>query len=151
MQAPQRIEPTSLSDYLEVMSRAVFQTGLSWAVIDRKWPGFIDAFTGFDPKTVAGLTPSDVDRLAEDTRIVRNRKKIEATIDNAGEIIVLDREFGGFRGYLRSHGGFEAVVKDLVKRFRFLGETGAYYFLYVVGEDVPPHEEWMAAHPARPR
>jgi hypothetical protein len=38
-------------------------------------------------------------------------------------------------------------VADLRRHFKFLGDTGSYYFLYVVGEPVPPHEEWMAAHP----
>ena len=55
----------------------------------------------------------------------------------------LEDEFGSFRNYLRSHGGFEETVADLRRRFRFLGDTGAYYFLHVVGEEVPPHEEFM--------
>jgi hypothetical protein len=37
------------------------------------------------------------------------------------------------------------LVKDLRKRFKFLGEMGCYYYLHVVGEEVPPHEEWMAS------
>ena len=57
----------------------------------------------------------------------------------------LDERFGGFRDYLRSHGDFDATAADLRKRFRFLGEFGTYYFLYVVGEEVPPHEEWARA------
>ena len=57
----------------------------------------------------------------------------------------IEDEFGSFRDYLRSHDGFEETVADLRRRFRFLGDTGAYYFLYVVGEQVPSHEEWMAS------
>jgi 3-methyladenine DNA glycosylase Tag len=144
-EAPQRIEPKSLDDYLAVMTKAVFQSGMSWRVIDAKWNGFVEAFDGFDTRKVAELTPADVDRLVSDTRIVRNRKKIEATIDNAVELIALDEEFDGFRNYLRSHGGFAETVAALKRRFRFLGDTGAYYFLYVVGEKVPPHEEFRAA------
>ncbi len=124
------------------MTKAVFQSGISWAVIEKKWDGFRTAFAGFDPERVANLSPKDVDRLAEDTAIVRNRRKIEATVENAETMVSLDREHGGFRNYLRTHGGFEATVADLRKRFRFLGETGCYYFLYVVGEEVPSHEEW---------
>ena len=62
-------------------------------------------------------------------------------------------EAGGFVGWLRGRGSFEDTVAALRGEFRFLGDMGAYYFLYVVGERVPPHEEWMAAHPsvARPR
>ena len=56
----------------------------------------------------------------------------------------------GFRSYLRSHSGFEETVADMRKRFRFLGETGAYYFLWVVNEPVPPYEEWCAARGRTP-
>lgn len=148
--APERIEPKRLGDYLEVMTKAVFQSGISWRVIEAKWEGFRAAFAGFDPEKVAALTPADVDRLVEDTRIVRNRRKIEATIENAVELLALDEEFGGFRNYLRSHGGFVETVADLKRRFRFLGDMGAYYLLYVVGEEVPPHEECMAVLGRRP-
>jgi DNA-3-methyladenine glycosylase I len=79
-QAPERIEPQRLGDYLEVLTKAVFQSGLSWRVIEAKWVGFGEAFSGFDPRTVADLRPADVDRLAGDTRIVRNRRKIQATV-----------------------------------------------------------------------
>jgi DNA-3-methyladenine glycosylase I len=144
-QAPAKIEPQTLADYFEVLTKAVFQSGMSWRVIESKWDGFREAFAGFDPRKVAAFSPADADRLAEDTRIVRNRRKIEATIDNAVEMVALEKEHGGFRDYLRSHGGFEATVADLRGRFRFLGDTGAYYFLYVVGEQVPSHEEWMAS------
>jgi DNA-3-methyladenine glycosylase I len=143
--APAQIEPKKLGDYLEVITKAVFQAGMSWKVIEAKWDGFRKAFEGFDPEKVAAFTPDDAERLAEDTRIVRNRRKIEATIDNAVELIALEREHGGFRNFLRSHDGFEETVADLRKHFRFLGDFGAYYFLYVVGEEVPPHEEFMAS------
>jgi 3-methyladenine DNA glycosylase Tag len=111
-------------------------------VIDKKWDGFRAAFDGFDPEAVSQYSPKDIDRLTEDTSIVRNRRKIEATVENAETMVTLDREHGGFRNYLRSFGDFEGLVADLKKRFRFLGETGCYYFLYVVGEEVPPHDDW---------
>ena len=151
MEGPKQIRPKALNDYLEVMSKAVFQTGISWAVVDAKWDGFRQAFSGFDPKVVADLTPPEIDQLAQDTRIVRNRKKIEATVHNAETMLELDRRHGSFKKYLGSHDGFEALVADLRKRFKFLGDTGSYYFLYVVGEPVPPHEEWMASHQGRRR
>jgi DNA-3-methyladenine glycosylase I len=149
--APTQIEPKSLSDYLGVMTRAVFEPGLNWSVVEAKWPGITAAFAEFDPETVAGYTPTDVERLVGDPAIIRNRKKIEATIHNAGEMLNVERESGGFKRYLGSFGSYEATAADLRKRFKFLGETGAYYFLYVVKEPVPPHEEWMAKHPAKPR
>ena len=81
-----------------------------------------------------------------DRRVIRNRAKLEGTVDNAQTLLELDAEYGGFRRYLRSHGGFDATVADLKRQFRFLGDTSAYYFLYVVGEHVPPHEEWSPLH-----
>ena len=146
MQAPQQIEPTGLADYLEVMTKAVFQSGMSWQVVEAKWGGFREAFAGFDPATVAAFTGDDVERLVEDARIIRNRRKIEATIINAETLLTLDSGSGGFTGWLRSHADFAATVAALRGEFRFLGDTGAYFFLYVVGERVPPHEEWMRAH-----
>ena len=145
MQAPEQIKPAKLADYLDVLTKAVFQSGMSWQVVEAKWDGFRLAFAAFDG--------DDVERLSEDTRIIRNRRKIEATVHNAGVMLALDGEAGGFAGWLRGHGSFDDTVAALRGEFRFLGDMGAYYFLYVVGEPVPPHEEWMAAHPsvARPR
>jgi 3-methyladenine DNA glycosylase Tag len=146
MQGPERITPAKLADYLDVLTRAVFQSGISWRVVEAKWPGTRAAMFDFDPAHLADLTPDDVDRLAQDQRLVRNRRKIEATIANAETMLELEREYGGFKRYLESFGDFDATVADLVKRFKYLGNTGAYYFLHVVGEKVPPHEVWMERH-----
>jgi DNA-3-methyladenine glycosylase I len=147
MQAPTQITPSGLSDYLDVITRAVFQSGMSWRVVEAKWAGFREAFAGFDPAVVAAYTDDDVERLVADKGIIRNRRKIEATVSNAQAMLTLEDESGGFVGWLRGRGDFEATVAALRAEFRFLGDMGAYYFLYVVGENVPTHEEWMASHP----
>ena len=146
MHAPEQIVPNRLGDYLDVLSKSVFQSGISWKVVDAKWPGTRDALYDFDPQRLADLTPEDVDRLAEDTRLVRNRRKIEATIDNAETMLELERQHGSFKGYLRSFTTYDALATDLVKRFKFLGAMGAYHFLYVVGEPVPSWDDWCATH-----
>jgi len=151
MEAPKKIQPRGLSDYLEVMSKAVFQTGISWRVVDAKWPGIREAFRAFDPAAVAGLKPDELDALSGDPRVIRNRRKIEAIMDNARRLLELERRHGAFRDYLRSHGGFEGTVADLRKQFKFLGDTGAYYFLGVVDEEVPSYEEWCASRGRTPR
>ena len=143
--APDQIHPSTDADYLDVMSKAVFQSGMSWAVIEAKWAGFREAFKGFDPVTVAAFSPDDLDRLSADTRIIRNRRKIEATIQNAQTMCELSAKHGSFAEYLASHGGFEPTVKDLRKRFKFMGEMGCFYFLYVVREPVPDYDEWCAS------
>ena len=142
---PAQIDANRLGDYLEVMSKAVFQSGMSWRVVDKKWPGIRDAFRDFDAATVADLSPDDLDALTADTRVIRHRRKLEAVVHNAQRMLQLEAEHGGFRAYLRSHGDFEAVVADLRKRFRFLGDTGCYYFLYVVKEEVPSYEDWCVS------
>ena len=129
----------------------MFQSGLSWQVVEAKWPGFRDAFAGFDPRKVAAFGDEDIERLAADTRIVRNRKKIEATVTNAQRMVELDAEDGGFAGWLGSRGDFEKTVAALRGEFRFMGEMGCYFFLYVVREPVPTHEEWMKTHQPAPR
>src|SRR5215216_43724 len=113
MQAPEQITPKGLSDYLEVLTRAVFQSGLSWRVVEAKWQGFREAFYGFDAKRVARLTEEEVNRLAGDRRIIRNRRKIEATVENAAAMQELARNHGGFDRYLQSLGDFEGKVHGL--------------------------------------
>ncbi|CAB4928439.1 MAG: DNA-3-methyladenine glycosylase I [Actinobacteria bacterium] len=73
-----------------------FQSGLSWLTILRKRPAFRTAFAQFDPRAVAQFNSSDVDRLMDDAGIVRNRRKIEATIGNARAVVsLLDDEGDG--------------------------------------------------------
>lgn len=78
----------------ERLSLEVFQSGLSWATILRKRPAFRAAFDGFDPDRVAAYGPDDVARLMADAGIVRNLKKVEATITNARATVSL-RQAGG--------------------------------------------------------
>ena len=148
--APEKIQPTSLADYLEVMSKAVFQTGISWRVVENKWPGIREAFRAFDAGAIASLTPEELDAITADPRVIRNRRKIEAIVENANAMLGLERQHDTFRSYLRSHGGFEETVKDMRKRFKFLGDMGAYYFLWVVDEEVPSYEDWCASRGRTP-
>ncbi len=78
----------------ERLSLEAFQSGLSWATILRKRPAFREAFAEFDPDVVAAFGEDDVARLMDDARIVRNRRKIEATIVNAAATVRL-RDEGG--------------------------------------------------------
>ena len=151
MEEPKKLQPKNLADYLEVMSKSVFQTGISWRVVDAKWSGIREAFRGFDPVAVSKLTGAELEALAEDTRIIRNRLKIQAIVGNARRMLELDKEHKSFRNYLRSHQSFEELVKDLRRQFKFLGDMGAYYFLWVVGEKVPAWEEWSIQRATKSR
>ena len=136
----------TLADYVASMARAVFVSGINWKVIDAKWDGIRAAFDDFDPLKVAAYTPADVDRLMTDARIIRNRKKIEAIVRNTGELINVDREFGGVDKYLASFDDNDLLIKDLHKRFAFLGESVAHFFLFGVNFNYPAQEAWAKAH-----
>lgn len=139
---PEKISPQSLNDYLEIMSKSVFQSGMSWKVIENKWPETTQAFQGFDVHTVADFDEKDIENLMQDTRVVRNFRKLNAIVFNAQKMIDLDKEFGSFQKYLRAHGSFEDTLSAIRKDFKFMGPSGIYAFLYIVGEDVIPHDEF---------
>ena len=149
MPSPEKIQPTSVSDYLEIMTKAVFQSGISWRVVEAKWPGIKEAFKDFDTDVAAGFSEPELDELAQDTRVIRNRRKLSAIVSNAQRMVELDEEHGGFQKYLRSRPDFSSTVQDIRKQFKFMGDTGTYFFLYVVGEEVPPHDEWFAARKSK--
>ena len=78
----------------ERISLEAFQSGLSWATILRKRPAFRSAFDDFDPDRVAAYDECDVERLMGDAGIVRNRRKVEATVTNARATVALRAEGG---------------------------------------------------------
>ncbi len=85
--------------YFERLTLEAFQSGLSWSTILTKRPAFREVFSGFEADAVASFDQADVDRLLAEPRIVRNRRKIEATIVNARATVAL-----------RGDGGLEAFV-----------------------------------------
>ena len=133
--------PKDLSGYLDALARVMFRTGISWRVVEAKWPGIRAAFRGFDVQRVAKFRGADIDRLMGDTRVIRNRRKLEAIRENAREMLALDAEYKGFKRYLDSLGDFDATKKALHKQFAYVGDSGAWYFLWSVGRKVPAHEE----------
>ena len=146
---PPRRRPKDLAGYLEALSRPVFQAGISWRVVDAKWDGIRRAFQEFEPEKVVAFGPKQVDALLDDEAVIRSRPKIEAVIDNAQTLLELDAEHRGFRRYLKAQGDTAAVAGDLQRQFRFIGPSGAYMFLYMVGEPVPPHDQWPAVRSKR--
>ncbi|HEY8787587.1 MAG TPA: DNA-3-methyladenine glycosylase I [Actinopolymorphaceae bacterium] len=133
----------------ERVSLEAFQSGLSWLTILRKRPAFRSAFAEFDPAVVAGFTPADVDRLLTDAGIVRNRRKIEATIGNARVLMELDRPWSellwSFAPEPRSRPLTSADVPAVTPEstamakslrrlgFRFVGPTTAYALMQATG------------------
>jgi DNA-3-methyladenine glycosylase I len=116
-----------------------FQSGLSWMTILRKRENFRLAFKGFDIDTVARFNSRTVERLMQDAGIVRNRAKIEATVNNARRCRELRKECGSLAAYAWSYepGNQEAakaMSKDLKRRgWAFVGPTTVFSFMQAMG------------------
>ncbi|MGD0159114.1 MAG: DNA-3-methyladenine glycosylase I [Candidatus Bathyarchaeia archaeon] len=131
--------PSSDSVYFENMCRIIFQAGLNWSVVEKKWLTTKKAFDNFSTEKVSVFTSSDIARLMKDEGIVRNKGKISSIIQNAKEFEKIKKEYGSFQKYLdkldKSH-NYSSVVKELTARFKWLGPSSASLFLYSVGEKI---------------
>jgi len=140
---PGKIVPTKLGDYLEIMTMATFQAGMSWALIQNKWGNFSEAFAHFNPAVVAKFSKQKIAHLMLNPGIIRSQTKIIGTIENARTLLALEAEHGSFQNYLRSFKSYQSLSCDLRQRFAGLGEMSVYYFLFRVGEKVPPFDSWI--------
>lgn len=123
--------------WLSMMTRSVFQAGFSWKVIEAKWPGFEEAFEGFDVGRCAMMDDDWFDSLVADKRIVRNPKKIRTVPANAVFLSDLAKEHGSAAAAFASWPSDNYVgLLDLIKtRGSHLGGTGGQYFLRMMGVD----------------
>ena len=136
--------PGNDAGYLEMMTAVIFMGGLSRQVVMSKWDGFLAAFEQFDIATVADFTDVDVERLSQDTRIVRYKAKIRAVVDNAGQMQQLASEHGSFGAWLRSlleKKGVAGASGELARRFKYMSEQSSRRYLYAVGEDIGEVDE----------
>ena len=111
--------------WLEQVTRAVFRAGMSWRVVEAKWPGFRTDFHDFDPNAVAAMSKEELARVESDPNVIRNVRKLEATVTNGRAMRDLLTEHGGFRAYLSSFSEPTDAAEDLARRFKFLGPSGA--------------------------
>lgn len=139
---PRTITPTGPSDYFEVLTRAVFNAGLSWRVVDAHWPALADAFADFDPEVVAGYDEQDVERLIADDRLIQSHNKLAATPVNARTFVDLAAAHGGFPRWLETFDDYDARERALKKAFKFIGEFGAYWSMYTWQSPVPDYRDW---------
>lgn len=141
----------------EMLILECFQAGLSWLTILKKREAFREAYDGFDPVKTAAFGPGQVEALMRNPGIIRNRRKIEASIVNAGVFLQIQKEYGSFSDYLWSFTDgkvvyeswrtrttsplSDALAKDLKKRgMKFVGSTTMYAYLQSVGV-INAHEE----------
>lgn len=125
------------SQFLAGMAKAVFSSGFSWEVIEKKWPGFEVAFEKFEPKKVAAYDENKVDALLKDARIVRNGAKIMATIENARFVVATAKEHGSFARFLLAWPVTDQIglMDHLGKNASRLGGATVQYFLRFEGWD----------------
>jgi DNA-3-methyladenine glycosylase I len=137
------------SALFEALTLGVFEVGLSWSIVFGKRDAFGQAFRGFDVAKVAAMTAPDVDRLVEDASIIRNRAKIQATVDNARAMMsasptlaALAKTYAVTRKRAprsvadlpKSTPEAEAFAKQLKSQgYRFVGPTSVYAFMQNVG------------------
>jgi DNA-3-methyladenine glycosylase I len=137
------------SALFEALTLGVFQVGLSWAIVFAKRDAFQKAFHRFDVAKVAAMTALDVDGLVQDASIIRNRAKIQATIDNARAMmsaspslaalaksyeITRKRAPRSLADIPTSTTQAEAFAKQLKSQgYRFVGPTSVYAFMQNVG------------------
>lgn len=146
MGPPPQINPTSLNDYLEIMTKVVFQSGMSWKVVENKMATIKDAMDGLDVHKVADYDERDIERLMQDARVIRNYRKLVAIRDNARKMLELEKVHGSFKNYLRAYGDFDGTLKAIKSDFKFMGPMGIFVFLYVVKEPVPGYEEFKSKY-----
>jgi DNA-3-methyladenine glycosylase I len=137
------------SALFEALTLGVFEVGLSWSVVFGKRDAFRKAFRGFDVASVAAMTERDVDRLVQDASIIRNRRKIQATVGNARAMVSASPSLAELaRSYESTHKRAPRSLADLptstpqaeafAKRlksqgYRFVGPTSVYAFMQNVG------------------
>jgi len=131
--------------HLERMALEVFQCGLSWKIVLVKRPALRRAFHRFNVARVAKMTRRDVERLCRDASIIRNRRKIEATIDNAKRFLEIAREHGSYVRWLRAlpaatEAERAALLPLFRERFRFMGPETTTCYLMGMGKWPPAHE-----------
>lgn len=131
-----------------------FQAGLSWSTILNKRENFRKAFDNFDYKKIAKYDENKINELLHDAGIIRNKLKIKATITNAQNFIIIQKEFGSFDKYIWQFVNYKTIQnkcenlhdiqatsaesdtmsKDLKKRgFKFVGSTICYAFMQAAG------------------
>ncbi len=138
----------------EMLALEIAQAGLSWELILKKRDRYRRAFSDFDPEVVATYSVRKVEALLGDPGIVRNRLKIEATVNNARRLLEVRQELGSFDRYIWQFVGgapkvnawrsieevpprtpeSDAMSKDLTRRgFKFVGSTICYAFMQATG------------------
>ena len=123
--------------YLSLIALRVFRAGLRHSVVDAKWPNFEEVFWRFDPEKVVLMSAEHIERLMQETRIIRHLGKLKSVPRNAQMLLDIRREFGSFGAFLA-----QWLEHDIVGLWRYLAKHGhqlgglsAPRFLRMAGKD----------------
>ncbi|MEM7669110.1 MAG: DNA-3-methyladenine glycosylase I, partial [Pseudomonadota bacterium] len=137
MKTPAELAAVPDDRWLSQMAKCVFQAGFNWTVVDNKWPGFEDAFDGFDTGRWSLMSDDDLDRLLKDTRVVRHAKKLISVGENAAFLRELAQTHGSAAACFANwpEEDFVGLLEMMKKRGTRLGGTTGQYFLRFMGKD----------------
>jgi DNA-3-methyladenine glycosylase I len=136
--------PCQDSEWFEFITLEIFQAGLSWKTILRKRIEFRKAFREFDIQEIARYTDEDIAMLLQNQGIVRNKKKLAVTVENAQIAMGLREIHGSLNKYIREvclHEDEHKILKILSDTFRFVGPTTAESIANATGLIAPNHDE----------
>lgn len=136
-QSNQRLSTIPDDRWLSKMAQCIFNAGFNWKVVEAKWPGFEEAFEGFQPSRIAMYSDDDLARLVSDERIVRHGGKIRSVQENAIFVCEITREHGSFGEFISQWPPSDTVglLEVLKKRGSRLGGNTGQYFLRFMGYD----------------
>lgn len=123
--------------FLAEMTRKVFQSGFIWRVVDNKWPGFEEVFWDFEPYKLELASDEQIERMAQDKRIIRNYTKVKAVRENAMFVKEISEKYNGFGRFLTDWDPSDITLLWLFLKkngCRLGGNTGP-YMLRTVGKD----------------
>jgi 3-methyladenine DNA glycosylase Tag len=120
VRSPRALAATKDNRWLSEMTHCIFQAGFVWRVVDRKWDDFEDVFFGFPPEKILMLSPDQIDRFAQNPRIIRNRQKVLSVQANAQYILDVGKENGSFGKFVSRW-----PEDDLIGMFQHMKKGGS--------------------------
>lgn len=136
-QADETLRARSDDRYLSLLSLRIFRAGLKHSVVDAKWPAFEEVFFGFDPEKVVLMSAEHLERLMQDTRLIRHLAKLKSVPRNAQFVLDVRREHGSFGTLIEQWPvtDITGLWRYLAKRGNQLGGLSAPRFLRMAGKD----------------
>ena len=146
--SPAQLRAISDDRYLSTLALRVFRAGLKHSLVDAKWPAFEQVFFGFDPEKVVLMGAEHLERLMQDTRLIRHLGKLKSVPRNAQLVLDVQKEKGSFAALIADWPvtDITGLWKYLARHGNQLGGLSAPRFLRMVGKDTfIPTDDMMAA------